>query len=104
MIKCGSKYEEISDRIGRSVKAIRGRVFDKYLTENLDKVRNYIGNGNFGDGTPDKPLKYKRLMSDEEKTKLIYCYQSSQEIYFVLQKRTQMLMRNTVNIGRRICA
>ncbi len=69
MIKCGSKYEEISDRIGRSVKAIRGRVFDKYLTENLDKVRNYIGNGNFGDGTPDKPLKYKRLMSDEEKNK-----------------------------------
>lgn len=67
MIKCGSKYEEISDRIGRSVKAIRGRVFDKYLTENLDKVRNYIGNGNFGDGTPDKPLKYKRLMSNEEK-------------------------------------
>lgn len=69
MIKCGSKYEEISDRIGRSVKAIRGRVFDKYLTENLDKVRNYIGNGNFGDGTPDKPLKYKRLMSNEEKNK-----------------------------------
>lgn len=69
MIKCGSKYEEISDRIGRSVKAIRGRVFDKYLTENLDKVRAYIGDGNFGDGTPDKPLKYKRLMSDEEKNK-----------------------------------
>lgn len=69
MIKNGSKYEQISNVIGRSAKAIRGRVFDKYLTENLDKVRAYIGNGNFGDGTPDKPLKYKRLMSDEEKNK-----------------------------------
>ena len=70
MIKNGSKYEQISDVIGRSAKAIRGRVFDKYLTENLDKVRAYIGDGEFGDNIPNRPLKYKRLMTDEDKDEM----------------------------------
>lgn len=70
MIKKGCKYEEISEKINRSAKAIRGRVFDYYLTERLDKVRAYIGNGQFGDNLPDRTIKYKRFMSDEDKEKV----------------------------------
>lgn len=67
MIKNGFRYEEISEVIGKSSKAIRGRVFDMYLTENLDKVRAYIQDGPWGFGKPERPLRYKHLMSDEDK-------------------------------------
>lgn len=67
MIKSGSNYEEMSEVIGKSSKAIRGRVFDMYLTEKLDKVRKYIGAGSWGDGRPAIPLKYKKLMTTAEK-------------------------------------
>lgn len=39
LIKDGYGYELISEKIGRSAKAIRGRVYCMYSTENLDKVR-----------------------------------------------------------------
>lgn len=67
MIKHGDSYETMSDILGRSVKAIRERVFEKYLTEGLDMVRTYIGKGKFGDGAPDKPLRYRRLMGKSER-------------------------------------
>lgn len=67
LIKQGFTYESMSDVFGRSAKAIRGRVFDMYLIENLDKVRIYIGNGRWGDGRPQIPLKYKRLMTKEDR-------------------------------------
>lgn len=67
MIKSGYKYEEMSDVLGKSVKAIRGRVFDYYLTERLDKVRAYIGNGQFGDNLPDRTIKYRRLMTEDDR-------------------------------------
>ena len=38
--------------------------------ENLDKVRAYIGDGEFGDNIPNRPLKYKRLMTDEDKDEM----------------------------------
>ena len=66
MIKSGYTYERMSDVLGKSAKAIRGRVFDKYFTERLDMVRSYIGGGNFGDGTPELKLRYlKKLPADE---------------------------------------
>lgn len=67
MIKNGCKYEEISEKINRSAKAIRGRVFDHYLTERLDLVRAYIGNDRFGDNIPIRPLKYRRLMTEDDR-------------------------------------
>lgn len=67
MVKRGDSYEAMSDVIGKSAKAIRGRVFNIYLTENIDKVRAYIGKGEFGDGAPDKPLRYRRLMEKSER-------------------------------------
>lgn len=66
MIKAGYKYEQMSDVLGKSAKAIRGRVFDMYFTERLDVVRKYIGDGNWGDGRPDVQLRYlKKLPPDE---------------------------------------
>lgn len=39
LIKDGYGYELISEKLGKSAKAIRGRVYCMYSTENLDKVR-----------------------------------------------------------------
>ena len=67
MIKSGYDYEIMSDRLGKSSKAIRGRAFDMYLTERLDVVRKYIGGGNWGDGAPDKPIRYRKKMPPEQR-------------------------------------
>jgi hypothetical protein len=67
MIKAGYDYELMSDCLGKSSKAIRGRVFDMYLTERLDVVRKYIGSGNWGDGAPDKPVRYRKKMPPEQR-------------------------------------
>ena len=69
MIKQRYTYEAMSEKLNRSTKAIRGRVFDYYLTEKLDNVRSMIGNGQFGDNLPDRPIRYMRVMTDENKLK-----------------------------------
>ena len=67
MIKDGCGYEMISESIGKSGKAIRGRVYNMYLTENLDKVREIMGDGNFGDNRPDRKIKQWNTMNTEER-------------------------------------
>ena len=67
MIKAGSSYESMSLVIGKSAKAIRGKVFIVYLTENLGKVRKLIGDGQWGDNRPDRTLRQKNCMTIEEK-------------------------------------
>lgn len=54
LIKQGYGYELMADKIGRSSKAIRGFVYRYYATENLDKVRRYIGTRVFGDNLSEK--------------------------------------------------
>lgn len=66
-IKTGFTYEHISDLIGKSAKSIRGRVYNMYLTENLDKARNLIGKDHWGDNRPRRQLRQYNLMSAEEK-------------------------------------
>lgn len=70
MIKAGYRYPTIANAVGRSDKAIRGLVFRNYLTENLDKVREFIGNGSFGDNKPVKRIKDWNCMSGEEKAEV----------------------------------
>ena len=83
MIKAGYKYEQMSDVLEKSAKAIRGRVFDMYFTEKLDVVRKYIGNGDWGDGRPDIQLRYlKKLPSDERED--IKCIIS--ELAFIIRE------------------
>lgn len=67
MIKAGSGYEAMAQQIGKSAKAIRGRVYSMYLTENLDKVRMLIGNDNWGDNRPERQIKHWRVMNVQEK-------------------------------------
>ncbi len=67
LVKQGASYQHISDAINKSVKAIRGRIYNMYLTENLDTVRKVIGNGQWGDGRPESIIKQKLLMTIEEK-------------------------------------
>ena len=38
-----------------------------YLTENLDKAREIIGDGNFGDNRPDRKIKQWNVMNTEER-------------------------------------
>lgn len=52
-IRNGDSYTVIGRQIGKSEKAIRGKVYFCYLTENADKVRAYMGDGKFGDGAPE---------------------------------------------------
>ena len=52
-IKDGDSYSLIGKKIGKSEKAIRGKVYYVYLSEDLDKVRKLIGDGAWGDGAPE---------------------------------------------------
>lgn len=52
LIKSGVPAPLIAEQIGKSEKAVRGRVYQTYKTENLDAVRRMIGFGDWGDGKP----------------------------------------------------
>lgn len=56
-IRSGESYTMIGNRIGKSEKAIRGKVYFVYLTENADKVRVMMGDGKWGDGAPEPTVK-----------------------------------------------
>jgi len=51
-IRCGDSYTVIGQAIGRSEKAVRGKVYYTYFTENADKVRELMGDGKYGTGAP----------------------------------------------------
>ena len=70
MIKAGSNYVNISEVLGKSAKAVQGRVYQMYLTERLDKVREMLNGGEWGEGRPDKPLKNKNSMNAQEKREM----------------------------------
>lgn len=67
MIKARYNYESMSRELGKSAKAIRGRVYDMYITENLDKVVSLIGDGSWGDGRPELNVTHKKLNTAERK-------------------------------------
>lgn len=67
MIKARYTYEMMSEILGKTAKAIRGRVYDMYLTESLDKVVDLIGNGSWGNGRPELNITHKKLNGTEKK-------------------------------------
>lgn len=69
MIKHHYSYELMAEELGKSSKAIRGAVFRMYLTENIDKAAGLIGNGSWGYGRPERPIK-SRLLNTEEKSQV----------------------------------
>lgn len=62
-IKSGESYMSIGKALGKSEKAIRGKVYYCYLTENADKVRAMMAGGNWGDGAPEPTVWQARLLS-----------------------------------------
>ncbi len=56
-IRNGDSYVLMGRKIGKSEKAIRGKVYTVYLTENLDKVRSMLQNGEWGHGAPEPAIK-----------------------------------------------
>ena len=61
MIRQGCSYTMIGDACGgRSEKAVRGAVFNKYHTENADKVRAMLGDGPWGTGAPEPTVKSEK--------------------------------------------
>lgn len=62
-IRHGDSYGYLSEKIGKSEKAIRGKVYFVYLTEDMDKVRILLGNGKWGDGAPVPTVKQGRNLS-----------------------------------------
>lgn len=53
--------------IGKSAKAIRGKVYSCYLSESLDNAKRLMGEGSFGDGRPARQIKHKNVMDSEER-------------------------------------
>ena len=56
-IRHGDSYMAIGQALGKSEKAVRGKVYTVYLTENADKVREYMGDGPWGAGAPEPKVK-----------------------------------------------
>lgn len=56
-IRHGDSYPAIGKKIGKSEKAIRGKVYFTYLTEDADKVRAMLGSGAWGDGAPEPAVR-----------------------------------------------
>lgn len=56
-IRRGDSYTKIGKAMGRSEKAVRGKVFTVYLTERADKIRAMMGGGPWGHGAPVPTVK-----------------------------------------------
>ena len=69
-IRAGDSYSDIGDIVGRSEKAVRGKVYSVYLTENADKVRAMMGNGPWGHGAPVPTVKQALCLSSHRKNVL----------------------------------
>jgi len=92
LIKLGYGYELISEEINKSTNAIRGTVYRMYLTENLDKVRELIGNGNFGDNRPERTIKQRNAMNTEERIAL---KESMTSFVSILQYQFKQQLKDT---------
>lgn len=62
-IRFGDSYAEIGEKIGKSEKAIRGKVYSVYLTENADKIRSMLQNGKWGYNAPLPTVKQAVTLS-----------------------------------------
>lgn len=56
-IMAGESYAAIGNIMGRSEKAVRGKVFCVYLTEDADKVRKMLAGDQWGHGAPIPTVK-----------------------------------------------
>lgn len=74
-IKKGESYTVIANAIGKSEKAVRGKVYNMYLTESADKVRAMMKDGPWGSGRPEARVKQALYLAEyrtETKKQLAY--------------------------------
>ena len=88
-IKNGDSYSLIANRIGKSEKAVRGKVYNKYLTESADKVRAMIGDGQWGDNAPEPKVKQALYLSPTRGA----CRKSLTDLVELLKYRTLCMMK-----------
>ena len=62
-IRRGDSYTLIGKALGKSEKAIRGKVYFVYLTESQDKVRAMMGDHQWGYGAPEPTVKQALCLS-----------------------------------------
>ena len=62
-IRCGDSYSQIGRLVNRSEKAVRGKVYFVYLTEDADKIRSMMGNHPWGHGAPVPTVKQAVVLS-----------------------------------------
>ena len=80
-IKNGDSYSLIAKRIGK--------VYNKYLTENADKVRAMIGDGQWGDNVPEPNVKQALYLSHTRGK----CQKSLTDLVELLKYRTLCMMK-----------
>lgn len=88
-IKNGDSYSLIAKRIGKSEKAVRGKVYNKYLTESADKVRTMIGDGQWGDNAPEPKVKQALYLSHTRRV----CRKNLTDLVGLLKYRTLCMMK-----------
>lgn len=66
-IRNGDSYMLIGEMIGKSEKAVRGKVYTVYLTENADKIRAMMGDHLWGYGAPEPTIKQRMVLSGKQK-------------------------------------
>ena len=66
-IRNGDGYALIGERIGKSEKAVRGKAYSMYLTEDADKIRHMLGNHPWGHGAPEPTIHQSMVLSGRKK-------------------------------------
>ena len=100
-IRKGKSYTQIGNELGKSEKAIRGKVYFVYLTENADKVRAYMGEGPWGAGAPEPTVKQAATLSrTRTETRALL-----EQLCGVLQHRTLELKKSDYDnyFQREVC-
>lgn len=66
-IRQGDSYTAIGQKLDKSEKAIRGKVYYTYLTENADKIRAMLGDCPWGTGAPVPTVRQAVVLSRTRK-------------------------------------
>jgi hypothetical protein len=88
-IRRGDSYCRIGQLLGKSEKAIRGKVYFVYLTENADKVRSMMGDMPWGYGAPVPTVRQAVVLS-----------RTRTETKEMLEKLAGVLYRRTLELKK----
>lgn len=87
-IRHGDSYTAIGKKVGRSEKCVRSKVYNDYLTENADKVREMLGTGPWGTGAPEMDVRHG-----------VYISRTRQQVRHDLSALVTLLRKHMNDIG-----